>query len=131
MAVMTRAVLVLREAHDWCYLSRWHKGPAMQKEAHQAVQMDVENPCLFFASPYGCKLGDACAFCHHDIPEVKHARPRKTTRDTVKADIQGLLQQAVLVLREAHEWCYLSRWHKGPAMQKEAHQAVQTDVENP
>eukprot|EP00435_Cladocopium_sp_Y103_P015792 s4749_g3.t2 len=103
MAVMTRAVLVLREAHEWCYLSRWHKGPAMQKEAHQAVQTDVENPCLFFASPYGCKLGDACAFCHHDIPEVKTARPRKTHRHAVKAYIQGLLQQLDAEKQEPQE----------------------------
>jgi hypothetical protein len=68
--------------------------------------------CLFFASAFGCKRGDACAFCHHVIPEkLPSARPRKARRDALKAQIWGLLQQLDVEKQEPQEtwqtffWC--------------------------
>ena len=50
--------------------------------------------CLFFTSAFGCKRGDACAFCHHVVEmKLPNARPRKAQRDALKARIWGLLQQ--------------------------------------
>ncbi|CAL1162685.1 unnamed protein product [Cladocopium goreaui] len=65
------------------------------------------NQCLFFASAFGCKRGDACAFCHHVIPEkLPSARPRKARRDALKAQIWGLLQQLDVEKQEPQEVVY-------------------------
>ena len=53
------------------------------------------NVCLFFRSPYGCRKGSECSFCHHlpneqGGPQV--ARPRKLRRDRCKSKVQQLLE---------------------------------------
>ena len=53
--------------------------------------------CLFFASSFGCKKGDACAFCHHYVSATQAGipaqRPKNTRRRKFQDDVQQLLLQ--------------------------------------
>eukprot|EP00435_Cladocopium_sp_Y103_P036585 s1382_g9.t1 len=55
------------------------------------------NQCLFFASSFGCKKGDACAFCHHYVSatqaNIPAQRPKNTRRRKFQDDVQELLLQ--------------------------------------
>eukprot|EP00435_Cladocopium_sp_Y103_P002380 s4885_g1.t1 len=55
------------------------------------------NQCLFFASSFGCKKGDACAFCHHYVSatqaNIPAQRPKNTRRRKFQDDVQQLLLQ--------------------------------------
>ncbi|CAJ1338788.1 unnamed protein product [Effrenium voratum] len=44
------------------------------------------DPCVFFSSQRGCALGAACGF-RHGAGEITGPRPRKVTRDKLKAVI--------------------------------------------
>lgn len=51
------------------------------------------NPCLFFRSPFGCKKGAACAFCHHEVTTRAQAnleRPRQAERLRIRVSILEL-----------------------------------------
>eukprot|EP00434_Breviolum_minutum_P008343 symbB.v1.2.007362.t1/scaffold451.1/size378644/8 len=53
------------------------------------------DPCLLVNSPLGCRHGAMCAYCHLEHPKVSVAgqnRPRKLTRDKIKARIEHCLR---------------------------------------
>ena len=57
------------------------------------------NYCLFFRSPYGCRKGNDCSFCHHPAIEqggAQPARPRKLRRDRCKSKVQQLLEMLTI-----------------------------------
>ena len=50
--------------------------------------------CLFFRSPFGCKKGAACAFCHHEVTTRAQAnleRPRQAERQRIRVSILELV----------------------------------------
>eukprot|EP00435_Cladocopium_sp_Y103_P043637 s382_g12.t1 len=53
------------------------------------------NQCLFFASAFGCKNGDACKFCHHVVSAEQAggslARPNSDRRRKIRRNISQLL----------------------------------------
>eukprot|EP00435_Cladocopium_sp_Y103_P005790 s5968_g1.t2 len=61
------------------------------------------NPCIFFASNLRCKRGDRCLFCHHPADKGSQHRPRKATRDEVKAFITQSVRQLNLQTQEPQE----------------------------
>eukprot|EP00434_Breviolum_minutum_P004222 symbB.v1.2.003721.t1/scaffold176.1/size287750/3 len=49
------------------------------------------NPCVFFNSALGCRNGETCEYCHLEHPKISQHRPRKMTRDKIKARIEKCL----------------------------------------
>ncbi|CAK9008198.1 unnamed protein product [Durusdinium trenchii] len=56
-------------------------------------QKDPCQYCLFFCSPFGCRQGASCNYCHHEPeqPEGWNQRPRKARRERCKRRLQLLL----------------------------------------
>mmetsp|Transcript_30620 Transcript_30620/g.70655 ORF Transcript_30620/g.70655 Transcript_30620/m.70655 type:complete len:213 (+) Transcript_30620:109-747(+) len=66
------------------------KTPGLPKINESHVKGEC-NPCVFFASSFGCAAGAACSFCHlRHMKLVTFKRPRKQTRDKCKGQVACL-----------------------------------------
>ncbi|CAK9101092.1 unnamed protein product [Durusdinium trenchii] len=54
---------------------------------------EVSDPCVFFASDYGCSRGNQCGFCHRGHVRDDFMRPPKEKRRRMKQKIWQIVSQ--------------------------------------